>query len=133
MFYIILVRTTPEVDQVMSMRRANVQVRCMYSLMSAKSTIYSYMVLKLDQIFTFALSLVETNSLMRCKIWRREGQIIRQFQANLQIEPLSGTANYELRVYYNFGMPIIFCMYLYTITQTYTQKCLVIVRHAQWV
>ena len=57
------------------------------------------MLIKLDVLFTFALSLTKVKSLKSRKIQNCEGQNVRQYQANLEIELMYEAANYKHRVY----------------------------------
>ena len=75
---------------------ANVQVMCIYPLISMKSVLLLFMLIKLDEIFIFFMSFAKIKSFR--KISNFEGQNIGRFQVNLQIEPMCEAANYELRV-----------------------------------
>lgn len=61
----------------------NLQVLWIYSPVLTKSAIYSFMLMKLDKVFIFAMSLVKTKSLMNRKIKNCEDQNIKLLGGNV--------------------------------------------------
>ena len=102
---------------------AKVQIMCLYSITPIQSSIDSSILKTTIQIYAFAMSVTKIKSLLSSRISNFEGQKIRQFQANLFIEPMYKATNYELRVYIDKYKSIVnYSFYIVSLLQSNTES-----------